>query len=114
MKSKRTMRRAILQSLFEHLERNYDLSWPDQDVMKGQVSLHDVDVLLAFKSDLRLDELRGALARLETGLYGVCALCKTSITEEVLESDSAARFCKDCEKTFSTVDTRRLHAVAFS
>ncbi len=100
-KSKRAMRRAILSDLFEHLEEYYGCDWSRDTFVDGQLSLHQIDALLAFKSDPRLEELRGALVRLEDGTYGTCIGCKHDISQEVLDRDPTQRVCSECEWEFT-------------
>ena len=100
-RSKRVMRRRILQSLFDHLELNYGLEHIRESLINGQFTDREIDAVLAFKSDSRLDELRGALARLENGTYGICIGCKKMITQQSLDIDLTRRLCSDCERQFS-------------
>jgi RNA polymerase-binding transcription factor len=43
-----------------------------------------------------LDEVEGALAKIEAGTYGVCENCGKPIAPARLEAKPAARFCIDC------------------
>ena len=43
-----------------------------------------------------LNEINAALARLETGDYGVCGFCGTSIPKVRLEALPWARLCVNC------------------
>ena len=100
-KSASTMRCTILSNLFTHLKANYDFERPEDSFMSGQISDHEIDILLAFKSDSRLGELRGALSRLENGTYGICIGCKKIISQADLDVDPTRRICAACEKGFS-------------
>jgi hypothetical protein len=102
-KSKRAMRRAVLCKLFEHLEKYYGFEWSRETFVDGQLSLPQIDAILAFKSDPQLDEFRGALVRLENGTFGLCISCRGSISQDVLEVDPVRRFCQDCEKDLGHV-----------
>jgi len=102
-KSKRAMRRAILCRLFDHLEEYYGIEWTRETFVNGQLSLPQIDAILSFKSDPRLDELRSALGRLENGSYGVCLSCKRIIGQEILDTDPARRLCPECEEEYSHV-----------
>jgi RNA polymerase-binding transcription factor DksA len=102
-KSKRTMRRVILRSMYHHLHEYYNIGLPEQEFTSGQMSLYQIDALLAFKTDPRLDELRSALDRLEDDVYGTCIRCKEGISQLALDDDPARRFCQECEKEYSTV-----------
>jgi len=101
MKSKRVLRRAILVRLYDHLQDAYGLEWPRESFVGGQLALREIDALLAFKSDPRIDELRGALERLEEGSFGRCIACKRDIDQELLEVDPAMRLCEQCERLYS-------------
>lgn len=101
MKSKRVLRRAILVRLYDHLQDAYGLEWPRESFVSGHLTLHEIDALLAFKSDQRIDELRGALERLEQGLFGTCIACKREIDQDLLEVDPAMRLCEQCERLYS-------------
>lgn len=100
-KNKRAVRGAILCRLFEHLEGAYGIDWSQDLIVDGQLSLHQIDALLAFKSDALIDELRSALDRLDAGVYGICICCKRTISGALLEHDPARRVCVECEEEFS-------------
>jgi len=100
-KNKRAVRCAILCRLFEHLEDAYGIDWSRDLFVNGQISLHQIDALLAFKSDALIDELRSALERLDTGAYGICIRCKRKISSTLLAHDPARRVCFECEEEFS-------------
>lgn len=95
------MRRVVLSSLFEHLKLNYDFERPADAFVTGQISDQEVDILLSYKSDPKLGELRDALARLEKGTYGICIGCKQELSRVDLENDPARRICARCESAFA-------------
>lgn len=97
-KSKRVMRRAILSKLFDSLEEQGTVFHPRESFLNGDLSIHEIDALLAFKSNAQLEELRHALDRLESGTYGICISCKSSISQDVLDADPAQRVCSSCEQ----------------
>lgn len=107
-KSKRSMRRAILESLYSHLQDAYRLEWPQEAFVDGHTALRDIDALLAFKSDPRIDELCRALDRLEQGTYGRCLACKGLIGQDLLDADPAVRMCASCERLYSHMLTQDL------
>ncbi len=114
-KTTRSMRRAVLSKLFEHLKENYGLDWSEEIFDDSRLSVHQLDAVLAFKSDFVLDELRSALDRLEEGTYGVCIRCKGAIDEDVLSGDPTQRLCPSCASSFMHVVSDHLdphiHAV---
>jgi RNA polymerase-binding transcription factor DksA len=107
-KSKRVMRRSILQCLYTHLQDAYGLEIPSEEFVQGQISDHEIDAMLAFKSDPRIDELRSALDRLEAGAYGRCLACKDVLDRSLLDADPARRLCGSCERLYSHMLTHEL------
>jgi len=105
-KSKRVMRRAVLASLYDHVQDAYGVDWSREAFVDGQLSLNELDALLAFKSDPRIDELRGALDRLQSGTFGMCLACKGRIDQELLDADPAQRLCVPCEQLYSHLFVR--------
>lgn len=97
-KMMRTMRRAVLSKLLEHLREHYGLDWLPEAPGEGVLTVHQIDAAIAFKSDLVLDELRSALNRLDEGTFGVCINCKGPISEDILHVDPTQRLCPDCER----------------
>lgn len=108
------MRRAILGRLYEHLQAHYSIDWSRETFLSDQLSLHQIDATLAFKSDPLIDELRGALDRLNEGNYGLCISCKGDIPQNLLDTDPTRRFCGACEvelsHTVSHLHTPYVHA----
>ncbi len=104
-KSKRAMRRSILQCLYAHLQDAYGLEIQAEQFMQDQLSDREIDALLAFKSDARIDELRSALDRLERGVYGTCLACKDAMDQGLLDTDPARRLCGACEMLYSHIMT---------
>jgi DnaK suppressor protein len=100
------IRRVILSNLFEYLKLNYDFERPADSFLSGQISDREIDIVLSYKSDHRLGELREALARLESGTYGFCIGCKRPLGRADLEQDPARRICTACEQSFSLTHGR--------
>ncbi len=109
MKSKRVLRRAILVRLYDHLQDAYGIEWPRESFVNGQLALGEIDALLSFKSDQRIDELRSALERLEEGSFGRCIACKGDIGQDLLEADPAMRLCERCERMYSHMPALSQH-----
>lgn len=97
----RSLQRAVLSKLFDHLQKHYGVDSSRDLLADGRLNLHQIDALLAFKTDPQLDELRAALDRLEHGTYGVCITCKHPIGRDVLEHDPGRRICPACEQGFN-------------
>jgi len=105
-KSKRVMRRAVLVSLYDHVQDAYGVDWSREAFVDGRLSLNELDALLAFKSDPRIDELRGALDRMQNGTFGMCLACKGHIDQALLDADPAQRLCVHCERLYSHMVVR--------
>jgi len=96
-RSERAMRLVIISHLFEHLRKAYQLEWPRKAFKNGRISDGELDALLAFKTDPRLDSLRGALIRLKERTFGLCLSCKREIMQRLLDLDPGRRLCSRCE-----------------
>ncbi len=111
--TKTALRRVILSNLFDHLKLNYDFERPAETFLTGQISDREIDILLSYKSDHRLGELREALARIESGTYGTCIGCKQPLSRADLQQDPARRICSACEHSFN-MRSPVMHAPVFS
>ena len=95
------LRRLIISEVVKHLVSEYHVD-PSQVAAADPVSSPvGIDALFSFRTDLRLDNLRGALARLEAGTFGYCIGCKEVIDWDVLHNDITARICPGCEDEFN-------------
>lgn len=94
------MRRQILSLMFSRLQEVGAVEQSREAFLGGTITLHDVDALLAFKTDPKLDELRAAFERIDGGTYGLCLCCKSPISQEVLDRDPTQRMCGTCEQQF--------------
>lgn len=56
------------------------------------------DLALREGDSIRLNEIDGALERIQNNTYGVCAHCNTEISYERMEANPAARFCVNCQE----------------
>jgi len=99
--SKRSIRRVIVLELLNHVKSAYDYELPEEDVRTMMYSDAGIEALLSFRSDSRLDDLRGALQRLEAGTFGLCIACKTPIARIHLEGNITRRICPSCEAGLS-------------
>jgi RNA polymerase-binding transcription factor DksA len=94
---KLAMRRSILAQLVDRLRARHDVDFPKGTQAIDRISIHEIDSLLYFRRDARLDELRGALTRLDNGTFGKCIGCKSRISWPVLLRDPGIRVCPDCD-----------------
>jgi RNA polymerase-binding protein DksA len=58
----------------------------------------EIDYTLEENSEHVLSEIEGALARIESGTYGICRTCGQPISEERLEAIPYATQCLDCKR----------------
>lgn len=100
-RSKRSLRQVVLGRMFELLDRSYGIDMSREQFVGTALSHHELEAILSFKSDPQLEELHGALSRIDDNTYGVCIGCKQSIAEEVLVVDPARRVCVACEREFN-------------
>lgn len=94
------MRRSILTLLVDQLKASCDLDFPEGTKATDVITNREIDALLSFRSDPKLDELRGALTRLDNGTFGICIGCKNRIDRPLLFRDPGMRICPDCEERF--------------
>jgi RNA polymerase-binding transcription factor DksA len=100
-KSKRSIRRTLLVELLRHLKSVYDFELTPDAERELLYSSTGIDALLSFRSDSRLDDLHGALLRLESGKFGICIACKQAIAGELMDLDLTKRVCPSCEAHFN-------------
>ena len=100
-KVKCSTRRTILVEIFKHLKSCYKVELKPNSVRSVSYSNTGIDALLSFRSDSHLDELCGALLRLEAGTFGICIACKQSIIQARLDNDITMRICPSCEAGFN-------------
>jgi DnaK suppressor protein len=71
----------------------YDPNFADSSQVTAERGEADA---LASKLEVTLAEVEHAIAKLETGAYGVCESCGKPISADRLEAKPAARLCMDC------------------
>jgi hypothetical protein len=103
LESKAVFRRMILGRLYDHLCSEYSFAWPRELFVDADLSLHDIDATLAFKSDIFIEELRIALDRIDEGTFGACLRCREDIPLALLWADPSRRFCSVCEQECSHI-----------
>lgn len=91
--------RARLEAQIASLEPGHGATSPDFDdnfADSGQVAAEQGEnMVLASQLRSELDEVEGALTKLEAGTYGRCETCEQPIVAARLEAKPAARFCID-------------------
>ena len=101
----RDLQQRLQERLADLLERaeliEDDLRHPlDADSSEQAVDLADDEALEGVDDVLRAEivQIRRALGRIETGTYGICATCGTTIARARLEARPIATRCIDCAK----------------
>lgn len=110
--SNQRIRRVILSRLYDHLAQQYFVPWPREPFIRGEMTHHEVDAVLAFKCDPYLDELRTALDRLDRGIYGICISCKGRIPLDALVLNPGQRLCAACEENIAHAEMHTLQSGA--
>jgi len=95
------LRRKVILEVLRHLESEYGLDLTPDGLSDAIYSGAGIDSLFSFRSDLHLNDLRAALARLESGTFGICISCKQPIAREILDTDITMRVCPFCEDRFN-------------
>jgi len=75
------------------------------DIASNDIDARTLDAVGA-KDKLRLEKIESALARLESGRFGLCAGCGTKISKARLEAIPYAVMCIQCQ---SSSEQRRNH-----
>ncbi len=96
-KNKRATRRMILVELLEHLKTSYHLELTPDTARAILKSRQSIEALVSFRSDMRIEDLQSALARLDSGSFGVCISCKQRMAQAHLDRDVTRRVCPSCE-----------------
>jgi RNA polymerase-binding transcription factor DksA len=91
------MRRAIVGLLIDRLKASHDLEFPEGSHAIDGISNYEIEALLSLGGDPKLDELHGALTRLDNRTFGICTGCRTRIDWQLLLCDPCRRACLECE-----------------
>ena len=72
-----------------------DLNSPFADIndTADTVTAFENNAAIEVELEARLLEVDAAIARIESGIYGICRICKNSIEEKRLEANPAAQTC---------------------
>jgi RNA polymerase-binding transcription factor DksA len=91
------IRRSIIALLVDRLKASHDLEFPSGAHALDGISNYEIETLLSVRSDPQIDELRGALDRLDNRTFGICIGCKSRMDWSLLLRDPCRRVCRDCE-----------------
>ncbi len=86
--------------LFRYFENTYRIDPYVKEKLRESPCVAALDRIMAFRSDPWYGELRAALDRIERGCYGMCTVCRTSISAEKLRRSPTARICDSCAGKF--------------
>jgi DnaK suppressor protein len=91
--------RKILAEEIKRNEKPVDFGTDVDHFEEESDAAEEVGNQLAIAQDLknRLDDIDSALAKIQSGKYGICEKCGGPIEEEVLDIDPESRFCKKCK-----------------
>jgi len=70
-------------------------------------ALKTIERFESFKADADLLDLFEALQKLFSGDYGYCLFCRNEIQFSKLESNPLVKFCDECERILSPVDSSK-------
>lgn len=82
----------------DEYETKFDDMGSDEDENASEVEEYADNLALENNLEKQLDEVSGALKRIENGTYGICANCSKPISLERLRAYPAAQTCVDCAK----------------
>jgi RNA polymerase-binding transcription factor DksA len=94
------MRRLIVSLLVDRLRASHELEFPTGTHVLDGITDYEIEALLSIRNDPKIDELRGALIRLENRTFGICVGCRSRIGWSLLLRDPCRRVCPDCENEF--------------
>lgn len=86
-----------------HVKDDYDANFPDlgthqsTDEMAQEVSLYETALPLEHALEQKLQDINGALEKINKGTYGICENCNEEIPIERLETKPEAKLCVKCK-----------------
>mgnify|MGYP006052885511 FL=1 len=66
----------------------------DGDVAEG-IEQYDNNTAILKQLELRLNDVKNALAKIDAGTYGVCDVCSNEIEDDRLDVNPSASTCKE-------------------
>jgi RNA polymerase-binding transcription factor DksA len=93
---KLAMQRSILALLVDSLKASNALDFPQWPRTIDRMSIHEIEALIYYRNNPRIDALRGALSRLRNGRFGICPVCRNRIDWSLLFQDPGVRECPVC------------------
>jgi len=96
LQHKHQIRRNLATKICEHLDQHHRIEPGLRQSLEQNLTVSHLDRVMAFKTDPWYYEFRAALSRLENGSYGLCTLCRSSISLERLSLRPTTRVCDSC------------------
>lgn len=80
---------------WEALPENMDIDNADPNVVADKFEEFEENTAVLKQLEMRYNELKEALARIDRGEYGKCAVCGKDIEHDRLDANPAAPTCKE-------------------
>jgi RNA polymerase-binding transcription factor DksA len=96
-----SLEREILRSLEEQEQEYEELTLGDRTEETDEAAIRNDERALSallYHEERRLLRVRSALGRIETGHYGICAACGSSIDDDRLTAQPDTVFCYHCAR----------------
>lgn len=85
-----------------HNREDFNTNFPElgdkEDENAAEVATYSDNLTLERELESALRDVRGALARIEKGTYGICKYCAKPIDERRLEARPMSSACVECKK----------------
>ena len=79
---------------WEPIPEKCDVLASDRDEVADSIEVFEDNAGILKQLEIRYNEIKTALARIEKGEYGTCEVCGEQIEEARLEANPAAKTCK--------------------
>lgn len=71
-----------------------DIQQADRNEVADEIGNFETNVAIAKDLEIRFNEVKNAIKKIEEGVYGTCEVCKEEIEEDRLGANPAATTCK--------------------
>lgn len=72
-----------------------DISQADRNEVADEIEDFENNAGILKSLEIKYNEVKDALAKIENGKYGICEVCGKAIEEDRLDANQAARTCKE-------------------
>ena len=79
---------------WEPMPEKSDVLASDRDEVADSIEAFEDNAAILKQLEIRYNEIKTALQRIESGEYGACEVCSEKIEEARLEANPAAKTCK--------------------